>query len=218
MSRCFQIAIDGPSGAGKSTVAKTVAKELGIDYIDTGAMYRAVGYKMMREKIPAEAGTRLNELLAQTELDFSNGKIFLDGEDVSNRIRTPEAAAMASAVSALPAVREKLVAEQRAMGQAKCVVMDGRDIGTNVFPHAEYKFFLTASVEARAYRRWLELRKKGTEVALEQVQTDLEQRDYNDSHRALNPLKKAEDAIEVDSTEMDPQAVVNFILNRIRKQ
>lgn len=217
MSRIYQIAIDGPSAAGKSTIAKLVAKALTIEYIDTGAMYRAVAYKMQREGIDLKDREAIKDMLGKTEIDFSGGETFLDGEKISDQIRTPSLSKLASDASALPEVREKLVASQRSMGGAKSVIMDGRDIGTNVFPNAEYKFFLTASVSERARRRWLELKEKGQEVDLATVEEDLATRDYNDSHRALNPLKKAEDAIEVDTTAMTASEVSTYILSRIHE-
>lgn len=215
MPHIFQIAIDGPSAAGKSTIAKQVASALGIDYIDTGAMYRAVAYKMKQEGIGLEDRDRLLDMLAQTEIDFAGGETLLDGKIISDQIRTPELSKLASDASALPEVREKLVALQRAMGQAKSVIMDGRDIGTNVFSDAEYKFYLTASVTERARRRWLELTEKGQDIDLASVERDITQRDYNDSHRALNPLQKADDAVELDTTKSTVEEVTKDILNRI---
>lgn len=212
MEKAFQIAVDGPSGAGKSTIAKRVAQELGIEYIDTGAMYRAIGLKMLREGVNLSEREALKEMLARTSIDFSGGDIILDGEVVNEKIRTPEVSKMASDASALPEVREKLVASQREMGRAKRVIMDGRDIGTNVFPDAAYKFYMTASALERAKRRWLELTEKGEKIELAQVEADMKERDYNDSHRALNPLKKAEDAIEIDSTSMSILEVTDTIL------
>ena len=154
MTNIYRVAIDGPSGAGKSTIAKAVAKELNIDYIDTGAMYRAVGYKMSQEGVAAEDEEAIKKMLEDTDIDFVNGDILLDGVVVNDEIRTPEISMMASACSAVPAVREKLVEIQRAMGRRKSVVMDGRDIGTNVLKDAEYKIYLTASAEERADRRF----------------------------------------------------------------
>ena len=145
--RIFRIAIDGPSGAGKSTIAKAVAKRLGIDYIDTGAMYRAIGLKMLEKGLPMEESPALTQMLAETEIDFDSGNVFLDGEIVNDRIRTQEVSKAASDCSALGSVRAKLVELQRKMGQAKSVIMDGRDIGTNVLTDAEYKYFLTATAE-----------------------------------------------------------------------
>lgn len=214
----IRIAIDGPSGAGKSTIAKRVAKLLGIDYIDTGAMYRAIGYKMLCQKVGLNDRKALEQLLAQTEIDFTDGNIILDGETVNDRIRTPEVSKMASDCSALPEVREKLVALQKKMGQTKSVVMDGRDIGTNVLTDAEYKFFMTASSAERAHRRWLELREKGEEVDLAKVEADIIQRDHNDSTRKLNPLKKAEDAVELDTTGLTIDEVTDKILEVIKWQ
>ena len=214
----IRIAIDGPSGAGKSTIAKGVAKLLGIDYIDTGAMYRAIGYKILREHVGLDERERVKTLLAGTEIDFRAGSIILDGEIVNDRIRTPEISKIASDASALPEVREKLVAIQRKMGQTKSVVMDGRDIGTNVLTDAEYKFYMTASSAERAQRRWLELKEKGETADLTQVVADIIKRDHNDSTRALNPLRKAEDAIELDTTGMTVDEVTHKILEVIKWQ
>lgn len=211
----FQIAIDGPSGAGKSTIAKQVAKLLDIEYIDTGAMYRAIGYKMKKQKINIEELEQVVDLLKETEIDFSEGNIILDGKIVNDQIRTPEVTKLASVCSALPEVRAKLVALQRKMGQAKSVVMDGRDIGTNVLIDAKYKFFMTASAEERAERRYLELIEKGQKVNLNDVLSDIIQRDHDDSTRALNPLKKAEDAIELDTTGMSITEVTEKIIKEI---
>jgi cytidylate kinase len=214
----FQIAIDGPSGAGKSTIAKAVAARLSMEYIDTGAMYRAVAYKMLEEGIGTGGGdaARLRAMLACTDVDFSGGRICLDGRDVSGEIRNSEIAEMASACSALPAVREKLVALQREMGKKKSVVMDGRDIGSNVFPDARFKFYLTAAPEERAHRRHLELLEKGEGVTPEKVLADIMKRDHDDSHRKLNPLTKTADAMEIDSTEMCASEVTDVILKKIR--
>jgi cytidylate kinase len=213
----IRIAIDGPSGAGKSTIAKEVARALGIDYIDTGAMYRAVGYKMIREQVLPENLIALEKLLDKTQIDFKNGRTFLDGEDVSDVIRTSQVSRMASACSALSVVREKLVEMQREMGRHKSVIMDGRDIGTNVFPNAEIKFFITATDEERARRRYLELVEKGEKVDYSQVLSDMRERDYNDSTRVLNPLKKAEDALLLDTTQMTIREVVTRIMEEINQ-
>ncbi len=213
----FRIAIDGPSGAGKSTIARRLASRLGIDYIDTGAMYRAVGYKMLKNGIALDDRDGVRQLLDHTEIDFSDGKILLDGQDVSSLIRTPEISAQASACSALGDVRVKLVELQRNMGSKKSVVMDGRDIGTNVFPDAEYKFFITADAEERAKRRYLELKESGQKVELAQILTDIRKRDHDDSTRAINPLRKAEDAIEVDTTHMSIEEVTEFICREMNR-
>ena len=215
----LRIAVDGPSGAGKSTIAKIIAEKLNIDYIDTGAMYRAIGLKMMNGGISREADDveERQKVLDDTTIDFENGVILLDGEDVSGVIRTPEVSMAASDYSRLPEVREKLVAIQREIGHRKSVVMDGRDIGTNVFPDAQYKFFLTATAEERAKRRVAELIEKGQDVDYEATLEDIKQRDYNDSHRKLNPLRKADDAIEIDTTDMSIEEVTQAILDEISK-
>ena len=218
MENKIRIAIDGPSGAGKSTIAKRIAKLLGIDYIDTGAMYRAIGYKILQNHIDLDDKEALLKMLAQTEIDFASGNIILDAEIVNDKIRTPEVSKMASDCSALHEVREKLVALQKKMGQAKSVVMDGRDIGTNVLTDAEFKFFMTASSAERAQRRWLELKEKGENVDLDQVEADIIQRDHNDSTRKLNPLKKAEDAIELDTTGLTIEEVTQKILEVMKWQ
>ncbi len=214
--RIIRIAIDGPSGAGKSTVAKAIAKNLAIDYIDTGAMYRAVGYKMLQQNIGLSDTENLKAMLDKTDIDFSAGNILLDGEIINDRIRTQEISKMASDCSALAEVRAKLVDLQRKMGQQKSVVMDGRDIGTNVLKDAEYKFYITATAEERARRRWLELDAKGEKAELDSVLAEMIQRDVNDSTRLLNPLRKAEDAIEIDSTIKNAAETTDEVLSYIK--
>ena len=216
MKDIFRIAIDGPSGAGKSTIAKAVAKALDIDYIDTGAMYRAIGYKIDKEGVPFEEGDALAALLDATDIDFVSGDIILDGVIVNDLIRTPEVSMLASKCAALPSVRAKLVEIQRGMGQRKSVIMDGRDIGTNVLKDAEYKIFLTASAEERAKRRFKELQEKGESQTYEEVLEDVKQRDYNDMTRELNPLRKADDAIELDTTGMGIDEVVAAVLDIVK--
>lgn len=211
MEDMIRIAVDGPSGAGKSTIAKAVAKKLHIDYIDTGAMYRAIGYKMLKEGVAVDDLDGIRKLLDTTEIDFSQGNTILDGKVINDLIRTPEISKQASSCSAVGIVREKLVDLQKKMGQAKSVVMDGRDIGTVVFPDAEYKFFITASVEERARRRYEELLAKGQKVAYDQVLTDITARDHNDTTREITPLRKADDAIEVDTTNMTIEEVIDYI-------
>lgn len=217
MAEILRIAVDGPSGAGKSTIAKAIAKKLNIDYIDTGAMYRAVGYKMLREGVALDDLEGLQKMLDDTVIDFSEGNIYLDGEIVNDYIRTPEISKQASDCSAIGMVRKKLVDLQQKMGEAKSVIMDGRDIGTVVFPDAEYKFFITASAEERAKRRYEELIEKGQDVTFEQVLTDLNTRDHNDSTREITPLRKADDAIEVDTTKMNIYEVVTFVCDLMKK-
>ena len=211
----FRVAIDGPSGAGKSTIAKEVARELNIDYIDTGAMYRAIAYKILAENIDVEDSIQLEGMLENTAVDFEGGRILLDGVDISDKIRSPQISKMASDCSALRSVREKLVDLQRQMASKKSVIMDGRDIGTNVLPDAEYKFFITASPEERGRRRFLELLEKGEEISYSEVLEDMKRRDYNDSNRKLNPLIMAEDAILLDTTEMTITEVKESLLKEI---
>lgn len=217
MTDMIRIAVDGPSGAGKSTIAKAVAQKLSIDYIDTGAMYRAIGYKMLKEGISVDDLAGIQNLLDTTEIDFSKGDTILDGQVVNDLIRTPEISKQASRCSAVAIVRKKLVDLQQKMGQAKSVVMDGRDIGTVVFPDAEYKFFITASPEERAKRRYKELLNKGQKVDYEQVLADITARDYNDSTRDVTPLRKAEDAIEVDTTNMSIEEVIDYICKEMKQ-
>lgn len=223
MSDILRIAIDGPGGAGKSTVAKAVAKKLGIDYIDTGAMYRAIAYKFMSLGIipgkdnDAKFQDLINKILASTEVDYSKGITRLDGTDVSDKIRTAEISSAASSFSAFPSVRKKLVSLQQKMAQEKSLVMDGRDIGSNVIKDAELKIFLTASPEERARRRFEEISKKGDTVDYETVLCDMKIRDRNDMSRQLNPLVKAEDALELDSSNMSVDEVVDLICERARQ-
>lgn len=216
MREKIRIAIDGPSGAGKSTIAKAVARELGIDYVDTGAMYRAIGLKMTSRGMAMEESEALQKMLDETDIDFRSGDVILDGQVVSDRIRTPEISMAASACSALAMVRSKLVELQQKMGREKSIIMDGRDICEVVLPDAELKYYLTASAEERARRRTDELIAKGEKVNFDQVLADIEMRDYNDSHRAVTPLRRAEDAEEIDSTSMTIDEVVGYICSRAR--
>lgn len=211
----IRIAVDGPGGAGKSTIAKLIAEKKNIDYIDTGAMYRAIAYKMAQHGIQAKSSCELNEMLDNTVIDFSKGNIYLDGENVNDKIRTPEMSMKASECSSLPEVRAKLVEIQRQMAASKSVIMDGRDIGSNVLKDAEFKFFLTADAMERAKRRYDELLAKGEAADLNDVYEDIKQRDINDTTRKLNPLCQAEDAILVDTTEMNIDEVVRHICNLI---
>ena len=205
------IAIDGPSGAGKSTIAKLLAGDLGIDYIDTGAMYRAIALKAVRSGVDTDDAEALAAFLDSTDVDLAGSQVLLDGEDVSGLIRTEEVSMQASRVSSIPAVRQKLVALQREMGVRKSVVMDGRDIGSNVFPDAEYKFYITASPEVRAERRMKELVERGEAVEFADVLADIGKRDWDDSHRALNPLVQTEDAILVDTDGLGIEEVFELV-------
>lgn len=210
------IAIDGPGGAGKSTVAKSVATRLNVDYIDTGAMYRAVAYKTVINDVDVDDTEKIKELLEETVIDFSKGDIFLDGKNVNKEIREPEISKVASKVSQIFEVREKLVELQRIMAKTKSVVMDGRDIGTNVLPEANCKFYMTASPQERAKRRYDELKSKGKDVSYEDVFSDIVHRDKQDMERELNPLRKAEDAVEIDTTGLNIQEVVDIILKKVQ--
>ena len=202
----YAIAIDGPAGAGKSTIAKALAKELGLIYVDTGALYRAVGYYTTRQGIASDDAAGVANALADLSIELKYvdkvQRVFANGEDVSDLIRTPAISMAASAVSAIPAVREYLLATQRGIAAKNNVIMDGRDIGTVILPDAEVKIFLTASPEARARRRYAELQEKGDPATYEEVLGDMIKRDYDDSHRAIAPLKQAEDAVLVDTSEM----------------
>ena len=211
------IAIDGPAGAGKSTIARLAAKELGFIYVDTGALYRAIGLAASRRSLTAEDKDAIIEMLTaiKVELAFNEKHeqiVLLDGEDVSGLIRTPEISMMASAVSAIPEVRAFLLDLQRDMAHTNNVIMDGRDIGTVVLPDAKIKIFLSASPECRARRRYDELIEKGMDVKYEDILSDVIARDYADSHRDIAPLKPADDAIMVDTSGEDLETSVNKLL------
>lgn len=217
----ISIAIDGPAGAGKSTIAKIISKTLNILYLDTGAMYRTVALKAIREGVDTANCKQLAELVKDIDIKvvYSGDiqQIFLDGEDVTELIRTPEVSIGASNVAAVPEVRLKMVELQREISTKSSVVMDGRDIGTYVLPDAKLKFFITASIEARAMRRYNELLLKGmTETALEDVKRDIAYRDKNDTSREFAPLSKATDAIEIDTTDLTIEQVVNKIMEYVK--
>lgn len=204
------IAIDGPSGAGKSTVARLLSRELGFEYIDTGAMYRALAYKAYINNIEVKEDT-IDEMLEKTEVDYCDNKIFLDKMNVESLIRSEEISIYASKISALKNVRTKMVELQRNIAKNKNVILDGRDIGTKVFPDADFKFFITASVETRADRRYEQLLAGGTAADRDNVLEDIKKRDINDSTREFSPLKKADDAILIDTTYMEIIDVVRKI-------
>lgn len=218
----MNIAIDGPAGAGKSTIARAAAKTLGYIYVDTGALYRAVGVYSLRKgldtKNPETVAATLSHI--QVELKFQDGvqHVFLNGEDVSEEIRTPKASMAASDVSAVPAVRQFLFDLQRDIAAKNNCIMDGRDIGTVVLPGAEVKIFLTASPEARAMRRFRELQEKGATDTYEAVLADLAERDYNDSHRAVAPLKPAEDSVLVDTSALTLSESVEKVIEVIKEK
>lgn len=207
----FKIAIDGPAGAGKSTIAKALAKTLNIEYIDTGAMYRAITLKALRKGIDLDDDNAYG-FLDDTVLDIANGHVYMDGEDVSTAIRTVEVTENASVPARIAKVRTFLVDYQRKISESKSVVMDGRDIGTVVLPRAELKIYLDASVECRARRRMLEREQSGIFKSLEDTMNEITTRDFKDSTRKISPLKCAEDAIVVDSSKMSIDEVVNKII------
>jgi len=213
------VAIDGPAGAGKSTVAQMAAKELGFTYIDTGAMYRAVAWKSLQQgKTVTDA--LINDVVKDIDivLDYKEGKtrVFVDGTEVTSEIRTPEVTSIVSQVAALGPVRERLTDLQRKMATQGSVIMDGRDIATNVLPNADIKIFLTASIEERADRRYKEMKAKGYDVDLKKLQEEIAARDKADSEREISPLVQAEDAELLDTSDMTIEEVVKAILDRCR--
>ena len=212
----INIAIDGPAGAGKSTIAKAVAKELEFIYVDTGAMYRAMALYLIRKGILPEEKERMEEACENAEISivYENGaqQVILDGENVTEYLRQEEVGNMASVSSANPKIREKLVELQRVLASKENVVMDGRDIGTCVLPHADVKIYLTASARTRALRRCKELEEKGVPCVLEEIEADINDRDYRDMHRDISPLKQAEDAVLLDSSNMNIVEVKDEII------
>ena len=222
MKNRFSIAIDGPAGAGKSTIAKNVSKELGVIYVDTGAMYRAMALYMIREGIDAEDAAGISEKCksADISIDFVDGvqQVILNGENVSGLIRTEEVSAMASKSSVNGDVREKLVELQRKLASEKSVVMDGRDIGTVVLPNAEVKIYLTASSAVRAKRRYDELIAKGEQCDLAQIEADIIERDHRDMTREISPLKQADDAVLVDTSDMNIEEVTKALLDIVEEK
>lgn len=217
----MQIALDGPAGAGKSTVAKAIAKELGIVYLDTGAMYRAVAFYMVEHNIAPEDTAAVEEALKKIELsiEYDGGvqRMILCGRDVSKEIRENHISAAASVFSAIPAVRVFLVEMQRWLAARQDCVLDGRDIGTFVLPQAEFKFYLTADAAERAKRRAAELNARGEAADVATIQKEIEARDYADSHREFAPLRQAEDAVLVDSTFLSARQVTDFIINTVKE-
>ena len=216
----YNVAIDGPAGAGKSTIAKLVAKEKGYIYVDTGAMYRGLAIHFLNRGIDPEDRDAVAEACrdAEVTIGYEDGvqQIYLNGENVTSMLRTEETGNMASKTSAIPEVREKLLELQRSLGREKDVIMDGRDIGTNILPDADVKIYLTASVETRARRRYDELREKGEDCSLEEISRDIKERDERDMTREIAPLKKADDAVLVDSSDMTIQQVVDEICSHCR--
>lgn len=213
----YKIAIDGPAGAGKSTIAKIVAKKLNIEYIDTGAMYRAITLKALKLGIDMEDENGYY-FLNDTHLDICNGRVIMDHQDVSEAIRTVEVTENVSTPSKIARVRSFLVDYQRKISESKSIIMDGRDIGTVVLPNAELKIYLTASVECRALRRMLEREASGVFKSLEETMIEIETRDHKDSTRKISPLKCAEDAIVIDSSNMTIDEVVDLIIKLVNER
>lgn len=221
--KIYSVAVDGPSGAGKSTLAKALAAELGILYVDTGALYRTIGVYMSRHGIDSGDSAAVIAALPQLHIamrydDEGLQRMELNGEDVTAAIRLPEVSMYASAVSAIPEVRDYLLELQRSFARKSSVIMDGRDIGTVVLPDAQVKIFLQAAVEIRARRREKELRERGTPRPFEQVLAEMKERDYNDTHRATAPLRPAEDAVVVDTGELNFQESFERLLEIIRER
>lgn len=219
----YAVAVDGPSGAGKSTLAKAAAKELHITYVDTGAIYRVIGLAASRRGIDPKDEAAVVALLPELDIGLRHGadgeqRMYLNGEDVSAEIRLPEISMYASAVSALPPVRAFLLEMQRRFAREQSVIMDGRDIGTVVLPDAEVKIYLTADAEVRAKRRCLELEQRGTPRPYDEVLAELKERDWNDSHRAIAPLRRAEDAALVDTSALDFEQSRELLLKTIRER
>ena len=217
------IAIDGPSGAGKSTLARSAAATLGYLYVDTGAIYRTIGYFMSSRGVELSDEKAVTAHLPEVQVELSYGEdglqhMMVNGEDVTEKIRTPEMSMAASSVSAYPSVRTFLLDMQRELARKHHVIMDGRDIGTVVLPDAKVKIFLTASAEARAKRRMLELEQRGISEPFEKVLREIEERDWNDTHRAVAPLRQAEDAVLLDTTELDFRESEEALLRLIRER
>ena len=212
------IAVDGPAGSGKSTVSKMIADEIGITYLDTGAMYRLFAYKLMKEKIDFSDREKELKVLEDLNIDMKDNRFYLDNEDVTDKIRTREISSNASKISVVKEVREKMVDLQRAFSKSKDVILDGRDIGTVVFPDADLKVYLNADAEIRAERRCEELRNKGENVEYEEILREITTRDYDDMHREESPLKIAQDAVILDSTSLSAEEVKEKIKELIEER
>lgn len=216
----YNVAVDGPAGAGKSTIAKLVAKEKGYIYVDTGAMYRGLAIHFLKKGISAEDKEAVAKACkdAVVSIAYEEGvqQVYLNGENITDMLRTEEVGNMASKTSSIPAVREKLLELQRTLATEKDVIMDGRDIGTNILPNADVKIYLTASVETRAKRRYDELTEKGENCDFEEIARDIQERDARDMNREIAPLKKADDAVLVDSSDMTIEEVVNTICSHCK--
>jgi cytidylate kinase len=218
----FIIAIDGPAGSGKSTTAKLVAKELGFAFLDSGAMYRTIALAVLQRGVGFDNSDEIIKILFDSKLDFmfEPGRlaILLDGEDITDRIRTPEVNQVVPIVAAIPEIRHQMVPIQRKIGHGMNVVAEGRDIGTVVFPQADLKIFLTASIDARTQRRFLELKNRNHDVSLAEIKQEIELRDLKDTQREFSPLIKAADAIELDTSNLTIIEQVNFIVQKVRER
>ncbi len=210
------IAIDGPAGAGKSTISKLISKKMGINYIDTGAMYRAITLKCICSNIDVKDEKSVIEICKNSDVDFRDNSIYLDGINVDGKIRTNEVSSNVSYVAKIKEVREILVKKQREIGLKSSVILDGRDVGTHIFPDTKNKFYLNASAEMRGKRRYKELIKRGEHVSLNEVIKDVICRDEIDSNREFAPLVKADDAVEIDSTNMSIDEVVEYIISKVK--
>jgi len=211
----FHVAIDGPAGSGKTTVSKLLSKKLGFDYLDTGAMYRAIGVYLNSLNLKPDDVNEIEKALGKVRLEYRDGRIYLNGEDVEKFIRTPQAGILASNFAKLPVVRRYLTEMQRRICRGRKIIVDGRDIGTVVLPNAHLKIFLTASFEERVRRRMKELKEKGMNVTREEIEEEVRKRDTQDSEREAAPLRRAEDAIEIDTTDLTIEEVVSRIENMI---
>jgi len=214
----LRVAIDGPGGTGKSTIAKAVAVRLGLEYIDTGAMYRAMGLKSIRLGIHPDDTVAVEKMLADTTIDFNDNHMYLDGEDVSGLIRTNEVSMAASDISKLPCVRAKADALSHHLASTRDVIMEGRDIGTIVIPDAEVKIFMTAAPEIRAKRRYLQLIDAGKTADYDEIFEEIQKRDYQDSHRDYHPLKQADDALYLDTSDMSMEENIEAIIQIIQNK
>lgn len=209
----YAVAIDGPAGSGKSTIARILASKLNFIYLDSGAMYRAIAWRVLNENIDLNHSARLRPLIESTHFEIDPNGLLVNGERVGEELRTPEVSSLASEVAKNPIVREILVRKQQEMAKDHHVIMDGRDIGTVVLPNADVKIFLTASIDERAKRRYREFQQKGLEVDFEQLRNEIRQRDENDQNRSISPLRQAEDAIRIDTTNQTIEEVVEQILS-----
>ena len=209
------ITIDGPAGSGKGTIAKQLSQELKLNYLDSGAIYRILGFHLKENNIPIENDALVKEIIQKAKIQFIEGTIYLNDQDVTDAIRTESIAKMASLIAAKKTVRESILDLQRSFLQKPGLVAEGRDMGTVVFPEAKYKFFLTATVEERASRRYKQLISKGFDVSMADLVVEIQERDFRDTNRTISPLVPADNAVIIDSTELSPSQVIEFILGDI---